>query len=318
MKQSRTLVVLTVLIAVLALVAAATSVFYRGTGAPYEFTTLRGETVMISGHGIYAHDPVDMAAQGIAQDVVTLVVGLPLLLVALWQYRRGKLRGHLLLAGTLAYFLYTYTSLAFGASFNALFLVYVALFSMSLFAFIIAMLSVDTAALPAHFTEKLPRRAVAGFMCFGAAFLLLAWSGRIMPALLSGGAPVGLSSNTTLFIQVMDLGLIVPLMIVSAVTLLQRKPLGYLLSSVALIKFVTMGLALVAMIIGQALAGVQMAPAEVVIFPVLALAGLIMAVLMLRDLHENVPAVPAALKPTAVRSAMGKRTTRRASPARGR
>jgi hypothetical protein len=294
MKQSKALVILTVLIAILALVAAGTSVFYQGTGAPYAFTTLRGEKVMIYGHGIYSHDPVSMAAQGIPQDVVTLVIGLPLLLIALWQYRRGTLRGHLLLAGTLAYFLYTYMSLAFGASFNPLFLVYVALFSMSLFAFIIAMLTVDVAALPAHFTDKLPRRAIAVFMFFGAAFLLVAWTGRIMPALLTGAAPVGLESNTTLFIQAMDLGLLVPLMILSAVTLLQRKPLGYLLSSVALIKFATMGLALVAMIIGQALAGVSMSVAEAVIFSVLALAGIIMAVLLMRDLREIVPARPGA------------------------
>lgn len=285
MKTSKTLLILSYLIALLALLAAGTGVLYQGEGAGYKVTSLRGEKVMIYGHGLYRYDPANMAVQGMAQDAVTLVVGIPLLLVSLHLYRQRRLRGQLLLSGTLAYFLYTYTSLAFGASFNSLFLVYVALFSLSLFAFIIAMLSVNLRALPAHFTEKLPRRAIAVFMFGGAAFLLLAWLGRIAPG-LAGGVPVGLLTNTTLFIQVMDLGLIVPLMVLAGALLLRRQPLGYLLASVALIKFMTMGIALVAMIAGQLLAGDVVPLVEAAIFVVMAAVGICMAVLLMCDLRE--------------------------------
>ena len=292
MKTSKTLIVLSYLIVLLALLAAGAGVFYQGGGASYEVTSLRGEKVMIYGHGVYRYDPLSMAAQGISQDAVTLVLGIPLLLVSLHLYRQGRLRGQLLLTGTLAYFLYTYTSLAFGAAFNPLFLVYVALFSLSLFAFIIAMLSVDVRALPGHFTEKLPRRAISIFMFAGGGFLLLAWLGRIVPG-MSGGIPAGLLTNTTLFIQVLDLGLIVPLMVLAGVLLLRRQPLGYLLASVALIKFMTMGTALVAMIIGQVLAGEVVPMVEAAIFVLMAIAGITMAFLMMRDLHEVAIAAPA-------------------------
>lgn len=287
MKPSNALVVLSCLIAALALLAAGVGVFYQGDGASFAFTTVRGESVEIYGHGLYRYEPVFMAAQAIPQDIVTLAVGIPLLLIALGLYRRGRIRGQLLLAGTLAYFLYTYTSMAFGAAFNPMFLVYVALFSLSLFAFTMAMLSVDVPSLPSHFTEKLPRRTIAGFLFFTGAFLLLAWLGRIVPAQLAGAAPVGLGSNTTLYIQVLDLGLIVPVMVLAGVSLLRRRPLGYLLASVGLIKFVTMGTALMAMILGQWLAGVPMAAAEVAIFPIMVLAGITMAFLLLRDLRET-------------------------------
>jgi hypothetical protein len=291
MKTSKTLVVISCLIALLALLAAGTGVLYRGEGASYEATSLRGEKVMIYGHGLYRYDPASMAAQGISQDIVTLIVGIPLLLISLRLYRQGRLRGQLLLSGTLAYFLYTYTSMAFGAAFNPLFLVYVAIFSLSLFAFIIAMLSVDVRALPAHFTEKLPRRAISIFMFAGGGFLLLAWLGRIVPG-MSGGVPVGLLTNTTLFIQVMDLGLIVPLMALAGILLLRRAPLGYLLSSVALIKFMTMGIALVAMITGQLVDGDVVPMAEATIFIIMAIAGITMAFVLLRDLRDT--AVPQA------------------------
>jgi hypothetical protein len=289
MKPSKILVILSYLIALLALVAAGAGVLYQGEGAAYQFTTVRGEAVEMYGKGLYQHDPVFMVAQAIPQDIVTLMVGIPLLLMGLWLYQQGRIRGQLLLAGTLGYFLYTYTSMAFGAAFNALFLVYVALFSLSLFAFTIALLSMDLASLPSHFTEKLPRRGIAVFLFASGAFLLLAWLGRIAPALLTGAPPIGLGSNTTLFIQVLDLGLVVPVMFLAGVLLLKKHPLGYLLASVGLIKFTTMGIALVAMIIGQWLAGVPMAPAEVVIFPIIALAALAMTFVLLHDLSESVP-----------------------------
>jgi hypothetical protein len=293
--RSRTLTVLTLLIIVLTFVAGGTGVLYQGEGAPFEFTTLRGETITIYGQGLYRYEPVLAAAQVIPQDIVTLVVGIPMLLVALKLYRQGGMRGQLLLAGTLAYFLYTYTSMAFGAAFNFMFLVYVALFSLSLFAFIIAVLTVDMRALPSYFTERLPRRGIAIFMFAGAAFLLLAWLGRIVPALFTGTPPFGLESNTTLYIQVLDLGLIVPVMVMAGILLPRGQSLGYLLAAVGLIKFVTMGIALIAMIIGQWLAGVPMTVAEVVIFPLLAFVAIAMTYLLLRDLQEGRVAGPSVI-----------------------
>jgi hypothetical protein len=95
--------------------------------------------------------------------------------------------------------------------------------------------------------------------------------------LLNGQPPLGLESNTTLFIQVMDLGLLAPIMIVGGIQLLRRQPLGYLIAAVGLIKFAIFGLALIAMVMGQALAGVAISPAEAIIFPLLAVAAILLA-----------------------------------------
>src|SRR5512136_791427 len=101
-KTSNTLIVLASLIATLALMVAGLGVFWQGEGQRFEFRTLRGETVMIQGHGLYRYETVSFAAQSIAQDVVTLLVGIPLLVVAMVLFRKGNLLGKLLLAGTLA------------------------------------------------------------------------------------------------------------------------------------------------------------------------------------------------------------------------
>ena len=59
-----------------------------------------------------------------------------------------------------------------------------ALFSLSLFAFVLSMMSFDLPNLPARFSDKLPRRGIADLLFFAAAFLGLAWLGRIAPTIL--------------------------------------------------------------------------------------------------------------------------------------
>ena len=112
-----------------------------------------------------------------------------------------------------------------------------------------------------------------------------AWPHSPRPAQRHDAA--GMSTSSTLFIQAMDLGIVVPMMIVAAVQLLQRRPFGYLLTSTAIVKFVTMGLALDAMIAGQYLAGVPMAPAEIVIFPLISVISIGMAVIVLRAVRQE-------------------------------
>ncbi len=276
-----------VLILILAGFAAAAGLWWQHPGASYPFTTLRGEEVLIEGQGLYRYDSVSIVAQAKAQDMVTLVVGLPMLLVGLWFYRKASLRGSLLLAGTFGYLLYTYLSYCMLSAFNELFLVYVALLPLNLFALIGTILSMDVYALPKHFTPKTPVKAIAGLLFVMAAFLFLAWGGRIVPALINGGTPVGLENSTTLVIQVLDLGLVVPFSVVGGVLLLQRKPFGYLISNIMLFKGISMATAVSAMAVNMLLQGIPVSPVETVVFPLLNVAILIMTVLLFRNIREK-------------------------------
>jgi hypothetical protein len=286
MKHQSALQWLILAIGLLALFAASMGIFYPRPGQPYEHTNHRGETVMINGRGLYRYDTVSSAAQQQGNDVITLAVGLPLLALSTWFAFRGSLRARLLLTGTLGFFLYTYASMAMLTSYNALFLVYVALFSLSLYAFVLSMMSFDLEALPDRFSERLPRRWIAGLLAIVGGFLLLAWLGRILPPLLRGGTPV-LENTTTLVIQAMDLGLIAPLAILAAVLLLRRSAWGYLLASVALLKGVTLGLGVSAMAISMTLRGVPDSLGVMVPFLVITLLNLVMAVLLLRNVDQS-------------------------------
>ncbi len=64
------------LAALAALSAAAPFVFTRGPG-PSHHTSVRGQDVVLYGYGPYRHMPADVALQGLAQDAVTLTIGVP-------------------------------------------------------------------------------------------------------------------------------------------------------------------------------------------------------------------------------------------------
>jgi hypothetical protein len=290
MKYQRQLSWLIPLIGLLALFAAGMGLFYQTPGQPYAFTSVRGEAVTINGRGLYYYDTVSSASQTQANDLVTLVLGLPLLVVSTWLAFRANprsgwpLRGRFLLTGTLGFFLYTYLSMSMAAAFNALFPVYVALFSLSLFAFILAMLSFDLAGLPGRFSARMPRGWIAGLMIFAGSFLLLAWmGGRVLPPILQNSVPP-LENTTTLVIQAMDLGLIVPLAFLGGILLLRCNAWGYLLSTVAVMKLLTMGVAVSAMGINMALNGYPDSPVIVGIFISVTVMNVVLAALLLKSI----------------------------------
>jgi hypothetical protein len=204
-------------------------------------------------------------------------------MVSTWLAFRGSLRGRLLLTGTLAFFLYTYMSMSMLTAYNSLFLVYVALFGLSLYAFILSMLSFDLADLPRHFSPQLPRGWIAGVLFAMGAFLFLAWMGRIIPPLMENATPT-LENTTTMVIQAMDLVLIMPLAILSGILLLRRTAWGYLLASVTVLKGLTMALAVSTMGVNMALNGVSDSSVLLIIFLVLTFLNLISVMLLLKNI----------------------------------
>jgi hypothetical protein len=272
------------LIFILTLVATLSGL-WPADGTPYPLTNFRGEQVIINARGLYYWDTLSSAAQTQANDLVTLVLGLPLLAVSFLLSWHGSLRGRLILTGTLGFILYTYITMCFGAAYNHLFLVYVALFSLSLYTFILSMMSFDLNTLPAHFSKKLPRGWMAGLLFFAAAFLTFAWLGRIAATFAPENVPA-LENTTSMFIQAMDLGVIVPLCILAGIQLLRRSPWGYLLASVGMMKFLTMGTAVSLMGVNMARVDVPINAAEMAIFPTITLVNIIMVVILLRNVHE--------------------------------
>jgi hypothetical protein len=301
MKPSKAAIWLSALIALLALVAAAVGLFWQDGGNPFFFTTLRGETVQMYGQGLYRYETLRDGVGFKGADLFILVVGVPLLVLFTLRYHRGDLRSGLLLTGTLAYFLYNSASMTFGYAYNNLFLVYLAQFSASLFAFVLAFTSFDLKALPDRFSERLPRRGIAGFLFMVGLSLILVWGVMdILPALLAGKAPA-LTGHTTLPTHALDMGIIAPVAILAGVLLLRRVPLGYLLATTLLIVSSVLGAGVLALSVAQLLAGVLTLIETVVFvvpFVILTVIGIWLTAILFRNFSE-----PALLRVATLHSA---------------
>ena len=286
-KFKRWINILVICIAVLALGACMAGLFINGGIGQHEFKSIHGEMVKIYGSGLYRNDSIPMVAQGKASDFITAILGIPLLLFSLYLTNKGSLRGKLMLIGTLGYFLYTYISYTFLWMYNPFFIVYVILMTLSLYAFVMCFMSFDIEKMPAMFNKNLPVKILGVFQIFIGFVIGMMWLGKIAPSIFGGAPPAGLEHYTTLVIQGMDLGIIVPTAFLSGILLIKRKPFGYLLSSVIITKGVTMLNCISAMIINMALNGVDMSLAEVIVFPVFNLLAVICLILLLKNTNKG-------------------------------
>jgi hypothetical protein len=286
MKNQRSISILVVLISLFSFAATTYAlVSHQGKGR-YEYKSIFREKVDIYGTGLYQHDSVSMAIQALAQDYVTLFLGIPLLIISLVLTRKGLVKGKLLLTGTIGYFLYTYASYSFLSMYNSLFLVYVSIMSASFFAFILAIMSFDIPNLPQVFKGTLPVKFISGFLFVVSSVFGLMWLGKIVPPMIHGTQPDGLEHYTTLIIQALDLGFVIPVGFLAAILLIKRRPFGYLLAAVITFKDVTLLTALSAMVILQYQTGIKISPAVILIVLLINIVFLYTMVIILKNVKE--------------------------------
>jgi len=275
--NKRTLTLFTGVILLLVLVAAATGIFYQTAGTHINFITVRGEHATYQGSGLYYYDPASVAREGIIWDVIDLCLALPLFIVAIVLTWRGLLRGQLLLGGMLFYFFYKYMMYAVMLSFNPLFLVYVAIFALSAVAFFLNLGGIKVSSLPAHISTNFPRWLFIVFTLVMSAALIVLWLGRIIPYTLAGRFPDELAGLTTLVTQAFDLGIVVPLLLSTAVLLWRHSLWGYFLGGISLTFGFVMCITLPAWIVVPLIQVGQMNLIEAVPFLLLCLIGLFVA-----------------------------------------
>jgi hypothetical protein len=161
-----------------------------------------------------------IAQAALAQDALSLVAGLPILLGSLWLARRGSLIGLLLWPGALFYVLYSYALYLV----SALFLPYLALVAVSAYTTIGLVASVDGEAVRQRLAGVVPARTVGGILV-GLALLTLAQdAGGAVVTALAGGAPVAPLAQ---HVWIVDLAVEVPAVLVGGVLLWRREALGY-------------------------------------------------------------------------------------------
>lgn len=196
----------------------------------------------------YASESLNWATQGAGQDAVNLAI-YPALVAVAWMAGRGSVRAYLGWLGLLAYSAYSYVVYAGFVHFSGWFLLYVAIFGMSTYALIVGVSQLDPALLRRAFSGSTPTKAIGTLLTvLGGAFILL-WLSEIVPSALSGDTPAAITEagQVTNPIWMLDLGLVLPAMVVAGTLLRRGRAMGFVLAGMLL----GFGIAMSAAILGM-------------------------------------------------------------------
>lgn len=174
----------------------------------------------------------------LGNDAVTLFLAVPVLVGALIFSARGSLKAQLVWMGALDYMLYNYAFYLFGASFNAFFLIYVALLGLSIFALIFGLINLDVNRIHQQFHERTPVKWIGGYFLFVAFGLGAVYLMQSIGFIFTGQLPsiVTTSGHPTSIVFALDLTLLVPWFVVGALWLIKRQPWGFVIAGILSVK----------------------------------------------------------------------------------
>src|SRR3954469_3035584 len=171
---------------------------------------------------IYAHETLALSDAATAQDLVGLIVVAPLVLTLTYAASRGSLRSWLCLLGYLSFTAYNYAIYAFSVHFGPLFLLWVAVLGLSLFALIGGLVALQ----PRAFSDRVGVggvRWVGWFLIAVAVLFGSLWLREIVPNLLAGRASTSAAvwRVPTNPVHVLDLAVFLPAVFLSGLALIR-------------------------------------------------------------------------------------------------
>jgi len=176
---------------------------------------------------VYPGASLELLPLFVGQDALNLVVGLTILLGALWLARRGSLVGLLLWPGALFYVLYDYGYYVLGAPFTVFFLPYIALMTLSAYTMIAVVAGIDAQAVRVEIERRIPARLIGGFLAGIALLFTALWAGMTVTALANGTE----LATVPRVVTILDLTIQLPALFVGGVLLMRRHPLGYVVAA---------------------------------------------------------------------------------------
>lgn len=228
-------------------------------------------------------------SQFYGNDIVTLVVAVPVLTAALLLAGRGSQRAQLVWLGMMHYMLYNYAFYLFGAAFNWFFLIYAALFALSILGLIFALPNMNANEISQKFQASTPVKWISGYMFFVAVCLGGLWIALSLGFVFTGQVPQVItdSGHVTSVVFAVDLPLLVPYFVLAAIWLWQRQPWGFVLGTIINVSGAAYTLALAAMGITADKAVVAGATMLIPLWLLLTVASVVAAGLLLGNMQQT-------------------------------
>ena len=220
------------------------------------------------------------------QDLVSLL-GAPVLVAAMIWTRRGSRRAFVVWCGVLVYTVYYYAFYVFGFTYTVLYPLYLALLGLGVYSLIGLLAGANLQTFATGVDAKMPVRTLAVILLIALLFVPL-W-GSMLAQDIRAQQP-----RVTALVFVLDLCFLLPAIAIAAVQLWQRRPFGYLLSGILLIKAAVSGILLAVSTLWAAELGMPLAVEELGMYLFLTVAGSGGVFFYMRHLHETPAAAAAA------------------------
>lgn len=160
----------------------------------------------------------------VPNDIVNLVIGLPILLVSMWLTSRKKLVGLLFWPGALFFVLYNSLIYVFALPINLVFFINLILITLSSYALTDLLARLDGEAVREQLSNNVPERFAGGVLA-GLGFLFLIRVIIIFFAAIINKTPI---PETEVALNITDF-LISPASVIGGILLWQRKEFGYVI-----------------------------------------------------------------------------------------
>jgi len=160
-------------------------------------------------------------------DLTTIAVAVPILVASMLLARRGSRAAQAVWLGALAYSLYNYAYYVFGAQFNDIFVLHIALFSLSIMTLVLAVANVDMDAIAARFRRVRGTRWIGGFLAVVGAVLGGLWISLAIRFAITGELMADVPADGMHLVFAIDTSLLAPALVIAGVLLWRRTARGY-------------------------------------------------------------------------------------------
>ena len=173
-------------------------------------------------YNILLYPTEELVRTFIPNDVVNLLIGLPILLGSMYLAWRGRLIGLLCWTGALFFLFYNYTAYVFAVPLNWVFPLHLILMMLSAYTLIALVASIDGKAVQQSLSGSVPERFGGGVLA-GLGILFLLRVIGVMAGALTSGTPL---AETELAVNIADF-LTTPAWVIGGILLWKRSEFGY-------------------------------------------------------------------------------------------
>lgn len=190
----------------------------------------------------YSRATFNWQVQTLGQDMVDLLIVVPCMLIStFFAYRNNKI-ATTVWGGSVFYLAYTFTLYCFNVHFNQLFIAYCLCLGLSVYSTLYCMFILHKRQIYFRLTSVKTGRYVGVYFILIALLFYALWLSEIIPANMQHVTPPSLKTTglMTNGVQVLDLAILLPAMLVIGVFLWKGSVIGFVLAPILLVFSVLM------------------------------------------------------------------------------